>query len=859
MLRRFTTLLPLLLLCPPTGSGAHAADALAVPPTPAPESRPAPARSRAARPGPLGGGVTLLPNGWRIAPAGRHLAAGDLPLAMALHPDGQHLVITNDGWSKPSLRVVDVDRWEVTQKMPLDDAWLGLVWHPDGRRLFSSGAADNTIREVEWRGGRLAPGRTIRLGPPQKTVEEEIVNPGFVAGLALSPDGRTLYAAEVYGEEVVAVDVESGEVIARAPLAAEGYTTAVAPDGGALYVSVWGAARVAVFEPRTLRPVAEIPVGEHPNAMAFSKDGRRLFVACAHTNAVWVLDLAERRAAERIGIALSPKAPAGSTPNALAVSPDGSVLLVADADNNTVAVVDVTRPGDSRFQGFVPTGWYPTGVAFDLRGERLLVLSGKGLSSAANPRGPQPVVVHADTQYIAGLLTGALSILPRPDAKTLSAMTALVRRISAYQDDRAAAPPGRPAGCPVPARVGASSPLKHVFYVIRENRTYDQVLGDLPKGNGDPNLTIFGEDVTPNAHALAREFVLFDNFYVDAEVSMDGHSYSTAAYASDAIEKTWPTNYGGRGGLYLGEGGYKQRNDYGNIAAPSAGYLWDFAARAGVSVRSYGEFARWEKEKGGNVVATVPGLKGHVHPSYAPFDLTIPDNQRVDVWLREFRRFEKEGGLPQLNIIRLGNDHTMGTTPGALTPRSLVAENDLALGRVVEAIAASRYWADSVVLVVEDDAQNGPDHVDAHRSVLLAAGGRVRRGSVDSGMYSTAGVLRTIELILGLPPMSQYDAAAQPLFTAFAARPATAGFRVRAPRVPLDDRNGADAPGAEASLRMNLQEADLAPERELNEVIWQSVRGKDSIMPPPVRAAFVRPIDDGDEGDDDGEGGRRQP
>ncbi|MFN8095108.1 MAG: bifunctional YncE family protein/alkaline phosphatase family protein [Vicinamibacteria bacterium] len=821
--------------------------AAAEPPKPAA----APRAAAVKRPGPEGGAVTLLPNGWRIEPAGRHLDAGDLPLAMALHPDGRHLVITNNGWSKPSLRVVDLDRWQAVQKLPLDNAWLGVVWHPDGRRLFSSGAADNTIREIEWRGERLVPGRTFRIGEPQKTVRGELQSPGFVAGLALSPDGRVIYAAEVFGESVAAVDADSGAVLARAPLGAEGYATAVAPDGSAVYASVWGGARVAILEPRTLRKVAEIPVGEHPNAMVLSKDGARLFVACAHTNAVWVVDLATRRATERIGVALSPKAPPGSTPNALALSPDGATLLVANADNNTVAVVDVTKPGESRFLGFVPTGWYPTGVAFDAKGERVVVLSGKGLAPAANPRGPQANAISADAQYIGGLLGGAVSVLPRPQGEALVEMTARVRKLSAYQDATMAAPPGRPAGCPVPARVGDPSPIKHVFYVIRENRTYDQVLGDLPQGNGDPNLTLFGEDVTPNAHAIAREFVLFDNFYVDAEVSMDGHSYSTAAYASDAIEKTWPTSYGGRGGLYLGEGSHKERNDYGNLAAPSAGYLWDFAARAGVSVRSYGEFAHWEKEKGGPVVATVPGLRGKVHPSYAPFDLTIPDNDRVDVWLEEFRRFEKEGGLPQLNIVRLGNDHTQGTAPGALTPRSQVAENDRALGRVVEAISKSRFWADSVVLVLEDDAQNGPDHVDAHRSVLLAAGGRVKRGHVDSGMYSTASVLRTIELVLGIPPMSQYDAAARPLFTAFASAPDARGFAAREARVPLDERNRDDAPGAQASLRMNMWEADLAPERELNEILWKSVRGADAEMPPPVRAAFVRPIDDGEEGDDD--------
>ena len=552
----------------------------------------------AARPGPIGEGVTLLPNGWRIAPAGRHLDVGDLPLAMAVHPDGRHVVITNNGWSKPSLRVVDLERRQVIQKLPLDNAWLGLAWHPDGKRLYSSGAADNSIQEVEWRGDRLALGRKLVVASPQTTKDERLMNAGFMGGLAVSADGRTLYAAQVYGKAVVALDLETGAVLARRDLPAEAYTAVLAPDGRAVYVSVWGGARVAVLEPKTLAPVSEIGVGEHPNAMLFSKDGRRLFVACANTNAVYALDLVARQAVERIGVALSPKAPPGSTPNALALSADGRTLLVANADNNTVAVVDVTQAGESRFLGFIPTGWYPTGVAFDRDGENLLVLSGKGLTPVANPRGPQPVATRDDSSYIAALLNGALSIVKRPDSGELAKLTARVFAISAYNDGRRDAPPGRPDGSPIPGRVGEPSPIKHVFYVIRENRTYDQVLGDLPQGNGDPNLTLFGEDVTPNAHAIAREFVLFDNFYVDAEVSNDGHAFSTAAYATDAVEKLWPTLYGQRGGLYLSEGGHEIRNNYGNLAAPAEGYLWDFAARAGVSVRSYGEFASWETKGG---------------------------------------------------------------------------------------------------------------------------------------------------------------------------------------------------------------------------------------------------------------------
>jgi hypothetical protein len=457
-------------------------------------------------------------------------------------------------------------------------------------------------------------------------------------------------------------------------------------------------------------------------------------------------------------------------------------------------------------------------VLFDEPRRQLLVLSGKGLTSQANPRGPNAGVRGAEGQYIGQLLQGALSFVPAPDAPTLKTWTQRVYEITRYRDAIKLTPADAPIDSPVPRKVGEPSPIKHVFYIIRENRTYDQILGD-----------------------LAREFVVFDNFYVNAEVSYDGHAYSTAAYATDFVEKIWPTNYGGRGGIYLSEGGGDMRNPYGNVAAPADGYLWDFAKRAGVTVRSYGEFADWDRP-GGRVRATVPGLEGLVHPSYPPYDLSIPDSRRVDIWLEEFRRFEQNGQLPRLNIIRLGNDHTSGTRPGAWTPRAMVAENDLALGRLVEAISKSRYWKESAIFVLEDDAQNGPDHVDAHRSVALVASPFARRNALDSTLYTTASMLRTMELILGIPPMSQLDAAAAPMYGAFQPTPVQTPYSVRPARVSLTERNGPDAPGAEASMRMNLEEADLAPELELNEIIWKSVHGRDAVMPPPVRAAFLRPV-----------------
>jgi DNA-binding beta-propeller fold protein YncE len=801
-------------------------------------------------PGPQGGGVTLLPNGWRIAPAGRHITVGDLPLAMLESADGRYLIVSNDGYAKPTLAVVDTARLYIKSRFPLDHAWLGLAWHPDGRRLFSSGAGESTVKELRWRNGTLSAGASYVLRRPSKE--------SFVAGVAVDPGGTRVFAVHALGEQLSAVELtEEGGEAKSVELPAEGYAAVVSPDGATLYVSLWGGAKVLAFDPVTLEKRGEIAVGEHPNAMVFSKDGTRLFVACANTNAVWVIDLAARAAKEQVSVALYPNAPAGSTPNALGLSPDGGTLLVASADNNAVAVVDVSRPGASVVKGFIPTGWYPTAVQYSRDGKRIYVLSGKGLTSQANPRGPNPGVYAGDGQYAGSMLLGSLSVVPVPNEAQLAAHTKKVLELTPYTDAARLAPPRAPANSPIPRKVGDPSPIKHVFYVIRENRTYDQILGDLEKGNGDPTLCLFGEDVTPNAHALAREFVLLDNFYVDAEVSFSGHAFSTAAYANDFVNKVWPMNYGGRGGKYLSEGGGVMRNAYGNITAPEQGYIWDACKRAGVSVRSYGEFAARDD---GPASATVPGLAGLVNPDYPPWDLLLPDNRRVDVWLKEFAEFEANGQLPRLSIIRLGNDHTAGTRPGYPTPAAMIAENDLALGRVVEAITKSRYWKESAVFVLEDDAQNGPDHVDAHRSVAFVISPYVRRGAVDSTLYTTSGMLRTMELVLGLPPMSQYDAAATPMYASFQTTPVLTPYTRREPRVSLDEKNETGAPGAAESMAMDMSEADRAPDLELNEIIWRAVRGPAVSMPPPVRAAFLRPVaddDDDDDADEEDKGSKR--
>ena len=777
-------------------------------------------------PGNLADGTTLLPNGWRVAPAGKHVTVGDMPLNVVQSPDSRYLIVTNNGIAKPSFSTIDVANWTVKSTTTLDHAWLGLAWHPDGTRLYSGGAAQNNVQEFAYGDGVLTRARTFNLPP--------VSGDSFAGGLAVSRDGRTLYVTRMFAQTVSAIDIATGQVLSTASLGAEPYTCVVSPDGKTVYASLWGGSAVTVLAAPALTPIATVPMGEHPSAMVLSADGKRLFVAAGSTASVWVFDTFSLEAIEQISMSLSPEAPPTATPNSLALSPDGQTLLVANADNNDVAVVDVSNSARSFVRGFIPTGWYPTGAIFSRDGRQIFVLSGRGLASASNPF----------SRAIETRLLGTVSLLPAPDTTTLNEFSRRVVTLAPYSDTIRLTPANGPIGSPIPRVVGGSSPIKHVFYVIRENRTYDQILGDEAAGNGDPALALFRKDVTPNTHALAENFVLLDNFYVDAEISADGHAYSTAAYATDYIEKTWQTYAGNRGGKYLTEGDGLFRNPFGNLSAPMLGYIWDYARRASVTVRSYGEFVRHvSKSPTGDVVAeaSVPGLRGLVAPAFAGFDLDITDNKRISNWLPEFETYVANGNLPQLSIVRLGNDHTAGTRPGAPTPRAMVADNDLAVGRLVDTISSSIYWKDSAIFILEDDAQAGPDHVDSHRSVLLVASPFAKRGVVDHTFYSTSSVLRTIELILGLPPMSQYDAAAAPLYNSFQGTPNLAPFRRLMPIPALDEKNGPSAFGSSQSLAMDFSDADRTPEGPLNDIIWRSVKGAASPVPPARRSMFVRP------------------
>jgi hypothetical protein len=502
-------------------------------------------------------------------------------------------------------------------------------------------------------------------------------------------------------------------------------------------------------------------------------------------------------------------------------------------------VFNVAKPGQSKPLGFIPVGWYPTSVRFNPADNRIYVANGRGTSPRASPQGPNPEVRRNRTtaQYIAGLYRGTLGIIDMPDPQRMATYSKEAYACSPLREDQAPTMVP-PAGNPIPAKVGDASPIKHVIYIIKENRTYDQVFGDIKEGNGDPHLCLFPDKVTPNHHRLAREFVLLDNVYVEGEVSASGHEWSMGAYATDFVQKVWPLTYRGNPLKTLT---YPAEGTMDSNARPTGGYLWDRAAEAGITYRSYGEWTTDGKTPKEPAKARVKALEDHIDPFYRGFDMNYSDQKRADRFLEELAGFERAGEFPRLTILRLPNDHTAGARVGSLTPTACVADNDLALGRIVEGITKSKFWLDTAIFVIEDDAQNGPDHVDAHRTVALAISPYIRRGAVDSNMYSTSSMLRTMELILGLKPMSQFDAAARPMYACFTNKPDARPYQHLVPDTDLNAMNVAGAWGAKQSEQFDLAKEDAADDLLFNEVIWRAVRGPNSPMPPPVRAAFVFP------------------
>ncbi len=798
--------------------------------------------------GALSGGGFLLPSGWRIRPAGTQVPVDTLPLALAAAPDGRHLLVLNGGYNPPTVSVLAIAPPRELARVRVPDGWLGLAFAPKGDRVYVGGGSQAAVFEFLYSAANLTAARTFPVAAPDKRTVRD-----FIGDVTFSPDGRMLYAADLYNDAVVVINPQSGMAVERHKTGRRPYRILFHPDGGSFFVTSWTDGTLLVHDTQTGGVLTRMRLGAHTTDMVLapgpppdqegeSEFPHRLFVAAANTNNVYVVGVSATRRLqllEVINVAMTPRQPAGMTPSALALSPDQKRLFVVCSDANAVAVVDVSE-AQSRVLGFVPTGWYPT-AARVLPDGTLVVLNGKGLRSYPNPRGPNPTrrlppeqQAFGEPQYVARMQTGTVQFVPPFDNEQLAAYTATVLANSPYRDAKLV-DAGTPPGNPVPARPGDPTPIEHVVYIVKENRTYDQVLGDMKEGNGDPSLCLFGEEVTPNHHKLAREFVLLDNFYVNADVSADGHQWSAAAISPDYVEKLWPNSYARR----------RRLNDYQGLeptATPPAGYIWTNAAAAGISMRNYGHFVtnRTQPAEDGTQVLVVrdPVLARVTNLHYRGFDVDYPDVERARVFLKDLAEFERTGQMPRLILMRLGNDHTAGATPGRIAPRSAVADNDYALGMIVEAISRSRFWPKTAIFVLEDDAQNGPDHVDSHRSPAFVISPYVRRRVVDSTMYNTTSMLRTIELILGLRPMTHFDAAARPMASVFQSTPDLTPYTAEKPRIPLDERNPGASPLAARSLRLDFSEADRIDDEELNQILWAMLRG--TPPPAPTRSFFSR-------------------
>jgi YVTN family beta-propeller protein len=851
--------------------------------TPAKVAKPIASKEKPSLPGAQPDGAVLLPNQWYLRPAGTQVKVGDFPVNIALHPEGKFAAILHCGHGQHEVQILDLATNKIASRVNLAEAFYGCAFTKDGTKLITSGSGDEVLHVFQFKGGFLSEPADIRLRPKAQR--------GIPGGFAMSADGKTLYVANVWGQSVSRVRVAAGggaaeimdlplmtakEPAADDPKPASGaktddpsitkraeaildttgkdapfpYTCVLDEERARLYVSLWAQKFVAVIDTKEWKEIARWEAEEHPNEMLLSKNGRHLFVANANRNSVSILDTETGKVVETLIAELIPNAPPGNTPNSLALSPGEEFLYVANANINCIAVFEVEHIGKSHSIGFIPTGWYPTSVRLTKDG-KLLVANGKGVVSRSNRHYTQPgskAPPATVTEYIAGLMQGTISVLtvPAEEEKLVEQVKKWTATSYANMPDAARKIPTlNLEGNPVPRKVGDKSPIEYVIYIVKENRTFDQVLGDLGRGNGDPSLCIFGEEISPNHHALAREFVTLDNFYVESEVSADGHEWTMGAYATDFVEKTWPLSYGHNASKkfpYPSEGNFA-------AATPAGGYLWDRAAEAKVTYRSYGEFTN--SPKGGQPgTAKVKALEGHFDPEFYSFDMDYPDVKRADRFISELQRFEKEGDMPRLQIVRLPNDHTSGASPGKPTPIAHMADNDLAFGRMVEAVSKSKFWPKTAIFVVEDDAQNGPDHVDAHRTIAYVISPYVKRGSVDSTLYSTASMLRTMELILGLKPMSQFDALAMPMFACFQKEPNLKPYQHIVPKVDLEEKNLKTAWGGQESLKMDFTKEDAADDLLLNEIIWRNVKGPNSQMPPPVRRAWVLAEAEEDEDDD---------
>ena len=819
----------------------------------------------------------VLPTNQVLTPLGRQVIVGGRPTDVALSPDGRWLavlsgshVITIDVGSGAA-----VDRAEHT-----GGSCKGVLFSADGKKLFAS-SSGGTIGVFDVAAdGKLARASSIQLPVPAKAARKT----ALPIGLALSGDQKTLWAVLNLNNTLAEIDLPTGNVVREIPVGNAPYDVVLAGDTA--YVSNWAGRHpgpadltgpsgiatpvridprrhiasdgsVSVVDLKTGRETKQIVVGLHPCGLALAPDGGHVCVANSNSDSISVIDTRAREVIETVS-SRPEKSPAlfGSGPNALAFSDDGRTLYVANGANNAIAVIGF-EPRRCRWKGCLPTAWYPAGLVLDRARQSLYVANVKGIGSLniTAGRGRRKVKGKDVFGYRARDHQGTVSLIPLPRANELAAHSQQVAKNNRVANSHAAlAAPNRQAmPVPVPRLTGEPSVFKHVLYIIKENRTYDQVFGDIAAGEGDADLCIFGREVTPNQHKIVDEFVLLDNFYCSGTLSADGHQWTDEAYVTDYIEKS----FGGFVRSYPYYGGDA-------MAYASSGFLWDNVLAHGKTMRVYGEFVqatiRWKdpsrktkltfldclrdfEQQSGLIevlaTATVKTLEPHLCRTAIGFPSTVPDVYRAGEFIKELKDFERRGSLPNFMIMLLPNDHTSGTAAGWPTPAASVADNDLALGRIVEAISRSRFWKDTCIFVVEDDPQDGFDHIDGHRTVAMVISPYSRLRKVDSTNYNQTSIVRTIELILGLPPMNQFDASATPMSTCFGDKLDLTPYTSLANNIPLDQMNPPVAQirdprqrhWAAVSATLPLEDVDQADEDTLNRILWHATRGRDDTYP----------------------------
>ncbi|MEW6159902.1 MAG: alkaline phosphatase family protein [Verrucomicrobiota bacterium] len=802
--------------------------------------------------GPISGNGHVVATSQLIRPAGQMVEFDGRPVDLDITPDGKRLFAKDHR----GLVVIDPVTMRILQELPFPEggpSTHGIAVSADGRRVFVS-SAQNEIWEAELdHADRYNWKRKISVRGPSGQ------GAAHVAGLALNRDASRLLACLSRNNSLAVLDLPSGRLLAEIPTGVAPYDVLLSNDERFAFVSNWGGRRakaedrtapssgtdtvvdergiastgtVSVLDLETQREVSQVATELHPSDLQLSPDGTRLFVANANSDSVSVIDVAARRAIETIVVRPSADLPFGSAPNALALSADGRQLFVANGGNNAVAVVSLAaeKSGGQRLEGFIPAAWYPGALV--ARGETLFVANIKGIGSRARRSTEKGWNSHRHR--------GTIQKIPMPDSSQLRALTQQVREdarvpqvLRAWERSQA-----RRAPVPVPKRLGDPSVFQHVVYVIKENRTYDQLFGDLPQGNGAPELCIFGREVTPNHHALAEQFVLLDNFYCNGVLSADGHAWATEGNVTDYLEKSF--------------GGFTRSYTWGDdpISSSSSGFIWDNVLAHGLSFRNYGEMdyaepipqnlsfeSMYREFRAGSRLAFtqnigIERLRRYSSTNYPGWNMKIPDVLRAARFLEELRSAEERNEFANLTIIFLPNDHTSGTSPKAPTPRAQVADNDLALGQIVEGITRSRFWPRTCIFVIEDDPQDGFDHVDGHRSICLVISPYTKRGKVISRFYNQTSVLHTMQRILGLPPMNQMDAMSPLMTECFTGKADLTPYQSLPNRVPLDELNpetatltGPELHWALKSLEQDFAKFDRADEDLLNRILWHSVKG----------------------------------